>query len=86
MTIKAVCAITSLLRDPDDHSHFVAGVTYAGLVDAGVAGIHYISDLNPTLSGVTLVTQIEAAMKTFLQGEGITFGLLDGVRLLPEVL
>lgn len=86
MTVKAVCAITNLSKDSDTHTHFVAGVTYCGLVDASIAGTHYIYDLDPSLSGVTLVGQIESAMKTFLAGEGISFGLLDTVRLLPEVL
>ena len=86
MTVKAVCAITTLTRDSDNHAQFVAGVSYAGLVDASIIGTHYIYSLDPSLSGVTLVAQIESAMKTFLEGEGITFGALDTVRLLPEVL
>lgn len=86
MTVKAVCAITNLSRDSDTHTHFVATVRYVGLTDADISGTHYLNDLNPSLSGVTLVTQIESSMKTFLDGEGIDFGLLDTVRLLPEIL
>ena len=86
MTVKAVCNIIGVTKYSDNHAHFVANLSYTGLTDASIAGTHIVEDLNPALSGVTLVTQIESAMKTYLTGEGIDFGLLDTVRLLPEIL
>lgn len=86
MTIKAVCCMTDTQRDPDDHTHFVATVKYAALQDTSITGTHYIYDLDPSAIGTTLTNTIQAAMKTFLTGEGMSFGLLDSVRLLPGLI
>lgn len=86
MTIKAVCCMTSILRDSDDHTHFVAGVSYAVVTDDSISGTHYIYDLNPSALATTLTDTIQSAMKTYLTGQGVSFGLLDSVRLLPGLV
>jgi hypothetical protein len=86
MTVKAVCCMNSITRDSDNHAHFVAAVSYAGLVDTSIQGTHYVYDLDPSAIGTDLTNTIQAAMKVFLTGEGITFGVLDSVRLLPGLI
>jgi len=86
MTIKAVCCVTSVTRDPDTHSHFVAACNYVGLVDGSFQGTHYIYDLDPSALGNSLTDTIQSAMKTFLTNEGMTFGTFDNVRLLPGII
>ena len=86
MTVKAVCCMNAVLRDSSNHAHFVATVSYAALVDTSISGTHYVYDLDPSALGTTLTDTIQSAMKTFLTGEGVSFGLLDTVRLLPGLV
>lgn len=86
MAAKAICCVTDTQRDSNDHSHFVATVRYAGLVDTSYSGTHYVYDLDPSALGTALTNTIQAEMKTFLTNEGMTFGLLDYVRVVPGVL
>jgi hypothetical protein len=85
MAVKAICSIGQVLRDPDDHSLFVVVVSFAVLTDTSISSTHVISGLDPSGSAATTTLQIESAMKTFLEGEGVTFGLLDSVRLVPAL-
>ena len=78
MTIKGICAVVDVLRNDSDHSHFDMIARYVALDDASVAGSHVISDIDP--SG-DITAQIEDAVRLFLQGEGITIGEADSVKL-----
>lgn len=86
-TVQAVGIVTGLQRDNSNPGNFIAAVQYAVVGQTGF-NEHTInvSNLNPSALGSTIQTQLEADLKTYLQGIGVTFGLLDTVRIVPGIV
>jgi len=83
MTVKAMCVLNgSIGRYFQDHTKFYVGFNYAALDDSDppIAGTTYLYGLTPG-SG-TFKADAEAALKTFLEGEGVVFDVGDTVELL----
>lgn len=86
MAVKGVCIMTDLTRNSTTHTHFNATVRYAAMDDISVSGTLNIADLDPSALGTTLTDTIQAAVKAEIISGGVSFGLLDVVRLLPGLL
>lgn len=85
MTVKAICTLDGTIgRYAEDHTKFYVGVNYVVLdaADPVVTGVTYLYGLDPTLGGAAVVADIQAQMKTFLEGQGVVFGASDSVLLL----
>lgn len=87
MTVQAVGIVTGLQRDNSNPGNFIAAVQYAVIGQTGF-NEHTInvSNIDPTLSGALIQAAIQADLKTYLQGLGVTFGLLDTVRIVPGIV
>jgi len=84
MTVKAVCVVFAVT--PKSSTEFTAEVSFASLPDGtGLSG-NMTVDLDPTISSVTMESIIKAAVKAYLQGQGVSFGLFDSVRLIGALL
>lgn len=84
MAVKAVCIVSFLF--PKSSTEFTAEVNFASLPDSpGLSGTLTV-DLEPGALAVTLETAIKDAVQTYLEGQGVTFGLLDSVRLIGALL
>jgi len=82
MAVKAMCVLNGAIgRYFQDHTKFYVGFTYAALDDSDppIAGATYLYGLTP---GDTFKADAEAALKTFLEGEGVVFDVGDTVQLL----
>jgi hypothetical protein len=88
MTVKAICTVGAVGRYASDHTEFYIGINYAALDDSdpAIQGVTYLYGLDPAADGTLLTTSIEAQMKTYLAAQGVSFGLLDTVRLLPALV
>lgn len=89
MAVKAVGGIVNLARATSDPTKFRVGLT-VGILDSGGgfggSRTMYIDELGTGLLTIGLVSAIESALKTWCQGEGVSFGLGDTVALIPGSL
>jgi hypothetical protein len=84
MTVQAVGVLTGVLRDNAHPGNFIATVQYAVIGQTGFSEQSYqIYNLDPTLDGALLQATLQSDLKTYLASIGVTFGLLDTVRILP---
>lgn len=87
MTVQAVGIVIGLQRDNSNPGNFIAAVQYAVIGQTGFnEHTINISNIDPTLSGALIQAAIQADLKTYLQGLGVTFGLLDTVRIVPGIV
>lgn len=78
MAVKAVCTIIELM--PKSSTEFTVVVSFASLPDdVGLSG-QLTVDLEPSALPTVMVSVIKAAVKGYLQGQGVEFGLLDSVQ------
>lgn len=85
MAVKAVCVMNGRIgRFISDHTRCYVGVTYVVLDDSDppVEGTTYIYNLDPGNLQLLLST-VQSQLKTFLSTQGVVFGALDTVQLLP---
>jgi len=84
MTIKAVCSVFEVL--PKSSTEFTAGISFASLPDGtGLSGQMGV-DMEATLPPATMEAVIKAAVKAYLQGQGVTFDVLDTVELIGALV
>lgn len=67
-----------------DHTKCYVGVSYVVLDDTEppMEGTTYIYNLDPSNLQL-LLTTVQSQLKTFLTAQGVVFGALDTVQLLP---
>jgi hypothetical protein len=81
MAIKAVCIVTGVV--PDTSSTFGVSISFASIPDgSGLSGNMDVTGLSPSLLPTAIEAQVTGAVKSYLQGQGVTFGLLDTVRMI----
>lgn len=88
MAVKAVCVLNGRVgRYFNDHTKCYVGVHYVVLDDSDppMEGTTYIYNLDPSNLQL-LLTTVQGQMKTFLTAQGVVFGALDTVQLLPGAI
>lgn len=88
MAVKAVCVMNGTVgRYFSDHTKCYLGLDYVVLDDSNppIEGTTYIYGLDPSNLSL-LLTTVQTQMKTFLTGQGVVFGALDTVQLLPGAI
>lgn len=84
MSVKAVCLVNEVT--PKSSTEFTVNVSFASLPDGtGLSGSMAV-DLEPTMTNATMESVIKTAVKTYLQGQGVSFGIFDTVRLIGALL
>jgi len=79
MAVKAVCMAIELVPKGDT-GEFTAHISFASIPDGiGLSGQMSV-DLEPSALPTVMVSIIKAAVKAYLQGQGVEFGLLDTVQ------
>lgn len=88
MAVKAVCVLNGTVgRYFSDHAKCYIGVNYAALDDSdpAIEGTVYLYGLDPGNLALML-SSIQSQMKTYLTGQGVSFGPLDTVQVLPGAI
>lgn len=87
MAVVAVGVVTGLQRDNAHPGNFIASVQYAVVGQTGFAEhTHDVYNVDPALSGALIQAALQSDLKTYLSGLGVTFGLLDTVRIVPGIV
>lgn len=84
MAIKAVVQIVDVLADTG--ATWRATVHFAPLVDYTDGTQIYVYGIAGDVLSTTLASAVKGAVQTEMENHGVTFGLLDSVKMVPALI